>query len=123
MEILPLCWALVRPHLECCVQFWSPQFRKDAEVLEQVQGRETKLVKDLEHRSCEEWLRELGLLNLEKRRFKGHFLIFNTLTEGWSLVGGGLFSQATSDRTRENCLKLHQEDLGWTFGGISSQKG
>jgi len=35
--ILPLCSALLKPHLESCAQLWSPQHRKDTDLLEQVQ--------------------------------------------------------------------------------------
>ncbi|GAB0178093.1 hypothetical protein GRJ2_000274600 [Grus japonensis] len=107
--ILPLCSALMRPHLQYCVQLWGPQYRRDMELLEQVQRRATKLIRGLEHLSYEDRLRELGLFSLEKRRLQEYLIAGLPVSEGaYRKAGEGLFIRECSNRTRGNGFKLKE---------------
>ena len=56
--IQPLYSFLMRPHLEHCIQMWSPQYRRDVNVFEHVQRRATRMIQGMEYIPCENRLRD-----------------------------------------------------------------
>ncbi|GAB0191963.1 hypothetical protein GRJ2_001661600 [Grus japonensis] len=105
--ILPLYSALVRPHLEYCVQLWGPSTRHGA--VGESPEEAMKMIRGLEHLCYEDRLRELGLFSLEKRWLRGDFIVaFQYLKGPTGKDGEGLFMRECSDRTRGNGFKLKE---------------
>ena len=82
----------------------------DMDLSEQVQRRATKTIRGMEHLSCEDRLRELGLFSLEKRRLQADLIAAFQYLKGAFIKKdrGGHFCTASSDRTRHNGFKLKE---------------
>ena len=101
--------AFVRPHLEYCVQAWSPQYKKDRELLERVQKGATKMIRGLKHLPYENRLREPGLFSLQKRRLQGDLpAAFPYLKGAHKLEGCQLLERVDNSRTRGSGFKLKE---------------
>ena len=66
--------TFIRPHLEYCIQAWSPYLRGEVEELEKFQRRATKIVPAFEDLSYEKRFEKLGLTTLEERRTRGDLI-------------------------------------------------
>ena len=67
--IVPLYKALVRPHLEYCIQTWNPYLRKDIAMPEKYRGEQLNSFQDWEILDMKNV--ECGLTALETRRLRG----------------------------------------------------
>ena len=105
--IIPLYKAIVRPHLEYCIQAWRPYRKKDIDTLERIQRRATKIISELRDLSYEERLTQCGLTTLETRRLRGDQIeVFNILNRYENIDRNMFFSLKKDSRTRGHEVKL-----------------
>ena len=91
--------TFVRPHLEFCVQAWSPWYVKDCELLEKVQKRAVDQVVGLRSHTYEDKLEELGLPSLKARRQRGDVIQVWKYLHGVNLGGENLLQRASVDHS------------------------
>ena len=78
--ILTLYNSLVRPHLEYCVQAWSPYYKKRYKKIERLKRRVTKMIPSLRKKSYKERSKELSVFSLTQRRLRGDLIqVFKTM--------------------------------------------
>ena len=105
--IIPLYKAIVRPHLEYCIQAWRPYRKKDIDTLERIQRRATKMIPELRDLSYEERLKECGLTTLETRRLRGDQIEVFKILNGYEIIDRNMFFSLKKDsRTRGHEVKL-----------------
>ena len=99
--IVPLYKAIVRAHLEYCIQAWSPYLRKDIDMLEKIQ-RGTKLIPGLRDLRYEERLKECGLTTLETRRLRGDQIEVFKILNGYENIDSNMKSLVTKRDKRQS---------------------
>ena len=107
-NILPLYLTLVRPHLEYCVQAWSPYYAKDIAKLEKVQKRALNMIPELRHLNYEEKLKHLNLFSLSKRRLRGDLIETYKIFNGLDKIDYNTFFTLNKSNTRGHNFKLYK---------------
>ena len=106
--ILSLYKTLVRPKLEYCIQAWRPHFKKDINLLENVQRRATRLVHSIRDLPYERRLEILGLTTLETRRLRGDLIEVFKIFKGYDDLDPSFFFVKANTVCRGHSLKLHK---------------
>jgi ribonuclease P/MRP protein subunit RPP40 len=112
--IIKLYKALVRPHLDYCVQAWRPYLQKDIDVLERVQKRATRMIEECKGKVYEERLKIVELTTLETRRVRADLVEVFKIMNGLDNVQEELFFEryiardSGASTTRGHSYKLYK---------------
>jgi len=100
--------TLVRLHLECCVSVWSSHYTKDKELLERVQHRFTRIIKEVRDKDYLDRLKELNLWTLKERRNRADLIELFKIYKGFTTVPfQSLFTlDCNNNGTRSHLAKL-----------------
>jgi hypothetical protein len=105
--------ALVRPHLEYANQVWAPMYKRQEEVLENVQRRGTKLIPGYHDLSYKERLQKLNLPTLRYRRIRGDMIeMYKILTNKYDEKVTDFIQKKETDRcTRGHKYKINKNHV------------
>jgi ribonuclease P/MRP protein subunit RPP40 len=107
--VLPLYIALVRPHLDYCVQAWRPHYAQDIQLLERVQRRFTRMVHGLGGLPYEQRLQRLNLTTIETRHIRADLLeAFKIIRGKEKLDPTTFFTFSSYSRTKGHQYKLYK---------------
>ena len=99
--------SLVRPILEYCTPIWFPLNKREAEEIEKVQKRSTKLVSTIRNKTYEDRIQDLNLTTLYLRRKRTDmiqtFKIFKGLDD---LDSSQFFYTDPNSKTRGHKFKI-----------------
>ena len=100
---------MVRSHLEYAVSVWSPRYKKDIEIVEKIQRRATKLVRECKGKPYKDRLRYLNLPTLKYRRLRGDMLeTYKILNDIYDNEAAPVLELSGTRMTRGNDKKLNK---------------
>ena len=108
--IVPLYKAIVRPHLEYCIQALRPYRKKDIDKLERIQRRATNMIPQLRDLSYESRFLQCGLTTQDTRRLRGDQIQVFKIVNGYEDVDRNMFFKLKEgSRTRGHKAALVKE--------------